>query len=84
MAGEFNTSGTANELLDLIIEKGALKNDAALSRFLQVSPPVISKMRHGRLQFGAVHIIRLHELTDWAIALIKSYLPREEEKAISQ
>ncbi len=38
-----------NNLLDTLIEKLHLKNDAALSRALEVAPPVISKIRHRRL-----------------------------------
>ncbi|MCE2832276.1 MAG: hypothetical protein LW709_09535 [Oxalobacteraceae bacterium] len=34
-----------NNLLDSLIEKLHLKNDAALSRALEVAPPVISKIR---------------------------------------
>jgi len=41
-----------NRLLDTLIERLRLKNDAALSRALEVAPPVISKIRHGRLPVG--------------------------------
>ena len=33
-----------NRLLDTLLEKMHLKNDAALSRALEVAPPVISKI----------------------------------------
>jgi len=79
MAGEHNQSGTPNEILDYIIDKIGLKNDAALSRYLEVAPPVISKMRHNRLPFGAQYIVRLHEKTDWPIRTIKAYLPAEKQ-----
>ena len=42
-----------NNLLDTLIDKLHLKNDAALSRALEVAPPVISKIRHRRLPVGA-------------------------------
>ncbi|MES2077022.1 MAG: hypothetical protein V4462_15530, partial [Pseudomonadota bacterium] len=42
-----------NRVLDAIIEKLQLKNDAALSRALEVAPPVISKIRHNTLPIGA-------------------------------
>ena len=42
-----------NNLLDSLIEKLHLKNDAALSRALEVAPPVISKIRHRRLPVQA-------------------------------
>ena len=35
-----------NRLLDTLIRHLNLKNDAALSRALEVAPPVISKIRH--------------------------------------
>lgn len=58
-------------LLDAIMEKLKLKNDAALSRALEVAPPVISKIRHGRLAVGASMLIRMHEVTDWSIAQLR-------------
>lgn len=42
----------SNFLLDQLLEYGGLKNDAALSRELDVAPPVISKLRHNKLPFG--------------------------------
>ncbi|MBB5198738.1 hypothetical protein HNR39_000548 [Glaciimonas immobilis] len=39
------------QLLDAVIQKLHLKNDAALSRSLEISPPIISKIRHRR--FGS-------------------------------
>lgn len=39
------------------------KNDAALARFLDVMPPVISKIRHGRLPVGNELMIRIHDKT---------------------
>ncbi len=73
--------GNPSALLDHIIDQNSLKNDAALSRYLGIAPPVVSKMRHGTLSFGAVHIIRLHELTGWSIAQIKAYLPQAQKVA---
>jgi hypothetical protein len=63
-----------NDVLDKMLEKLQLKNDAALSRAMGVAPPVVSKMRHGRLPFGDLCIIRTHELTDWPIRTIKGWL----------
>lgn len=39
------------------------KNDAALARFLDVEPPMISKIRHGRLPVGNELMIRIHDKT---------------------
>ncbi|GGY03234.1 hypothetical protein GJV26_00990 [Massilia dura] len=48
-------------LLDALAERLAAKNDAALSRALEVAPPVLSKIRHGRLPVGATILLRMHE-----------------------
>lgn len=66
----------SNVVLDKLTEKLGLKNDAALARVMQVAPPVISKLRHGRFPFGSGYIIRAHELTneEWSIAQIKEWL----------
>jgi hypothetical protein len=64
------TLGTAynpNRLLDALLENMRLKNDAALSRMLEVAPPVISKIRHRRLPVSASVLIRMHEATDMSI-----------------
>lgn len=52
-----------NHLLDTISHQLNLKNDAALARTLEVTPPMISKVRHQRLQIGASLLIRIHEVT---------------------
>ncbi len=56
-----------NHLLDTLREKMKLKNDAALSRALEVAPPVISKIRHRTLPVGASLLIRMHEVTQMSI-----------------
>jgi len=56
-----------NHLLDTLIKRLTLKNDAALSRALEVAPPVISKIRHKRLPVGASLLIRMHEISDLSI-----------------
>ncbi|MDB5840376.1 MAG: hypothetical protein JWQ23_2328 [Herminiimonas sp.] len=56
-----------DNLLGSLIGKLNLKNDAALSRALEVAPPVISKIRHRRLPVGASLLIRMHEVTDLSI-----------------
>lgn len=56
-----------NRLLDTLRERMHLKNDAALSRALEVAPPVISKIRHRTLPVGASLLIRMHEVTQLSI-----------------
>jgi hypothetical protein len=56
---------------DRIIEINKLKNDAALARFLEIKPPVISKTRHGNLPFGPLMILNVHDKTGLSIAEIR-------------
>jgi hypothetical protein len=56
-----------NHLLDILLGKLQLKNDAALARTLAVAPPVISKIRHQRLAVGASLLIRMHEVSNISI-----------------
>lgn len=61
-----------NQLLDNLMQRGGLKNDAALSRALEVAPPVVSKLRHGTLPLGASLILRMHDAFDIAIRDIRA------------
>lgn len=63
-----------NKLLDALIEKLGLKNDAALSRALEVAPPVISKVRHRRLPVGASLLIRMHEESGMNVKELRSLM----------
>lgn len=63
--------------LDFLIEQLGLKNDATLSRELGVAPPVISKMRHGRLPLGPSLILMLHETYGMVVADIRARLAGE-------
>jgi plasmid maintenance system antidote protein VapI len=74
MTAENTVCAAANGLLDEIINTKQLKNDAALARALEVAPPVISKIRHGKIAFGDSMLIRVHEYTGWAIRTMKQAL----------
>src|SRR5438270_11816083 len=63
-----------DRLLNTLIEKMRLKNDAALSRALEVAPPVISKIRHRRLPVGASLLIRMHEVCGLSIGDLRELL----------
>lgn len=69
-----------NHLLDALIEKLNLKNDAALSRALEVAPPVISKIRHRRLPVGASLLIRMHEVSDLSIKDLRNLMGDRRDK----
>ncbi len=64
------------KLLDTVIATIGLKNDAALSRVLGVSPVVISKLRHGKLHIGPSMLIRIHEETGMSVREMKSFLTK--------
>jgi len=61
-------------LLDNLINKLNLKNDAALARALEVAPPVISKIRHQRQAIGAAMLVRMHEVTQLSIHELRSLM----------
>lgn len=69
-----------NNLLDSLIQKLNLKNDAALSRALEVAAPVISKIRHRRLPVGASMLIRMHEISDISITDLRNLMGDRREK----
>jgi|ERR1700712_43896 hypothetical protein len=75
-----NVKYDPDNLLASIIGKLKLKNDAALSRALEVAPPVISKIRHRRLPVGASLLIRMHEVTDLSIAELRSLMGDRRNK----
>ena len=65
------SSFVPNPLLDTLIEKLKLKNDAELCRVLEVQPPIISKIRHGKLAVGATILLRMHEKSELSIRELK-------------
>lgn len=56
-----------NNLLDALLLKLHLKNDAALCRMLCVQPSVTSKIRHRCTPVSASLLIRMHEVSDLSI-----------------
>ena len=70
-----------NRVLDAIIRKTGLKNDAALSRALEVAPPVISKIRHNTLPIGATILLRMHEISDFSIRELRALMIAPEGEA---
>lgn len=76
--------GDPNILLDALIDKLNLKNDAALSRLLEVAPPVISKLRHGALPIGPTMLIRMHEVSEMNIRDMRELMLRGADKPIAE
>lgn len=56
-----------HRLLNVLRQNHRLKNDAELSRFLEVSAPIICKIRHGTLAISGALLIRMHEVTGLTI-----------------
>jgi plasmid maintenance system antidote protein VapI len=69
-----------DNLLNSLLNRMQLKNDAALARALEVAPPVISKIRHRRLPVGASILIRMHEVSDMSIAELRQLLGDRRKK----
>lgn len=63
-----------SHLLDSLITILDLKNDAALSRALDIAPPVISKIRHRRLAVGPSILIQMHEASDLTIRELRAMM----------
>ncbi|AZP12058.1 MULTISPECIES: hypothetical protein [Undibacterium] len=68
------------QLLDALLKLLNLKNDAALSKRLDIAPPVISKIRNRLLPVGSTLLIRMHEVSEISIkdlrALMGDHRPR--------
>lgn len=69
-----NPNYDSNKAVDWMLAKFKCKNDAALSRQLEVAPPVISKIRHKRLPIGDSLLVKIHELLEMGTKQIKSEL----------
>src|ERR1700710_1919490 len=69
-----------DKLLDALLDRLVLKNDAALARALEVAPPVISKIRHRRLPVGASILIRMHEVSNLPIRELRDLMGDRREK----
>ena len=63
-----------HKLLDAIKAEFELKNDAALVKFLGTRPPTISKIRAGKVSISPEFILLVHDMTNWEIKRIKSFL----------
>ena len=62
------------KLLDAVKERYSIKNDAELSRTLDVPPPTISKIRSGKVNVSSDIILRIHESLGMPVADIRSLL----------
>lgn len=75
-----NGNHNPNQLIDALVNQLRLKNDAALSRALEVAPPVISKIRAHRLPVGATILLRMHEISGLEIKDLRALMGDTHEK----
>ncbi|MYN43322.1 transcriptional regulator [Duganella sp. FT109W] len=71
-------AGFTHCLLDSVIARQQLKNDAELSRLLQLAPSSISKIRHRRAALTAEVLLRVHEAFAIPIAELKQLQARQQ------
>lgn len=69
-----------SNLLDALIEHLSLKNDAALARALETAPPIISKIRNGKLPVGGSMLIRMHEISRLSISELRALMGDRRSK----
>ncbi len=62
----------ANDVFNLIKIVYDIKNDAALSRALDIRASNISKLRANKMGFGPEMILRVHDKTGWPVSQIKA------------
>jgi hypothetical protein len=63
-----------DHLLDTLLKRLDLKNDKALAARLDISAPVISKIRHRILPVGSTILIRMHEISDISIKELRALM----------
>lgn len=63
-----------NHLLNQLLRRLQLRNDAALCRMLQVAPPHVSKIRHGRLPVTAALLLQIYDKTSIPIDDLRALL----------
>lgn len=69
-----NPEYTPEKLLDTLHARFSLKNDAALSRMLELPPAVISKLRRRQASITSALLIRMHDITGWSISDLRAHM----------
>lgn len=62
------------KVLDFLINWLDARNDAGLSRMLEVAPPVVSKIRNRYTPLTDSMLIRMHEVSDVSIKDLKNMM----------
>lgn len=68
-----------NHFLNQLLAHMHLKNDAALSRKMDVAPPVLSKIRHNRLAVTPGVLIKAHDASGLSINQLREFLYASEQ-----
>jgi plasmid maintenance system antidote protein VapI len=66
---------TPHALIDHLLIENKLRNDAALSRALEVAPPVISKIRNFRQPLGPALRLRIMRKFGTPLAMLDELAP---------
>ncbi|TFV86705.1 hypothetical protein E4K72_22945 [Oxalobacteraceae bacterium OM1] len=61
-----------NQLLNYVRDSHGLRSDAALSRFLQLNPTLVCKLRRGYPMSDRV-LLTIHEATELSVAQIRNF-----------
>ncbi len=69
-----------NQLLDMLLMQLNLKNDAALSRVLDVARPVLTGIRLGTLGVGAWLLIRISEVSGMSIGDLRRIMGDQRQR----
>ena len=78
-----STDYDPDKMLDALLDKLKLKNDAALADALGVAPPAISKIRHRKLAIGPAMLMRMHEASGLSIQELRQLMePHPEQRSL--
>jgi plasmid maintenance system antidote protein VapI len=61
----------SNALIDYLLKRFTLGTDAELARMMELQPPTISKMRHGKMSLTPSFILKVHDTFDIPVKEIK-------------
>lgn len=62
------------QLFDAIVHQVGFRTDAELAEAIGIEPSNLSRLRHGRRTISDGMVLRIHEITGWAIRDIKGAL----------
>ena len=74
-----STDYDPDKLLDALLDRLKLKNDAVLARALGTSLPVLSKIRHRQLPIGPAMLLRMHEKSGLSVQALRQLMEVRQE-----